>query len=41
MDLEYAIKLVRSIGECEIGTIKKMAINRVLEELNKYMETKT
>lgn len=41
MDLEYAIKLVRSIGECEVGTIKKMAINRVLEELYKYMETKT
>ena len=41
MDLDYAIKLVRSIGECEVGTMKKIAINRVLEELYKYMETKT
>lgn len=36
MDLEYAIKLVRSIGECEVGTIKKMAINMVLKELEEY-----
>lgn len=33
MDLEYAIKLCRSIGECEVGTIKKQAINRVIDEL--------
>ena len=32
-DLEYAIKLCRSIGECEVGTIKKLAINRVVDEL--------
>lgn len=34
MNLEYAIKLCRSIGECEVGTIKKQAINRVLDEIS-------
>lgn len=33
MDLNYAIKLCRSIGECEVGTIKKQAINRVIDEI--------
>ena len=35
MDLDYAIKLCRSIGECEVGTIRKMAINRLIEEVEK------
>lgn len=33
MDLDYAIKLCRSIGECEVGTIKKQAINRIIDEI--------
>lgn len=36
MDLDYAIKQVKTIGECEVGTIRKEAINRILEELEKY-----
>ena len=41
MDLEYAIRLCKSIGECEIGTIRKKAIRMVVEELEKYIkETK-
>lgn len=35
MDLDYAIKLCRSIGECEVGNIKKQAINMVVDELLK------
>ena len=35
MDLDYAIKLCRSIGECEVGTIRKIAINRLIEEVEK------
>ena len=35
MNLDYAIRLCRTIGECEVGTIRKEAINRVLEELEK------
>lgn len=35
MDLDYAIRLVKSIGECEVGTIKKMAINMVVSELER------
>lgn len=35
MDLDYAIKLCRSIGECEVGNIKKQAINKVIDELLK------
>lgn len=38
MDLEYAIKLCRSIGECEVGTLKKQAINRVIDELLKMFD---
>ena len=37
MELEYAIRLCLTIGECEVGTIKKLAIRHVLEELEKYM----
>lgn len=33
MDLDYAIKLCRNIGECEVGTIKKQAINRLIDEI--------
>ena len=35
MDLEYAIKLARSIGECEVGVLKKQAINMIIDELLK------
>lgn len=35
MDLEYAIKICRSIGECEVGNIRKQAINRIIDELLK------
>ena len=38
MDLNYAIKLCRSIGECEVGNIKKQAINRVVDELLQYRD---
>lgn len=38
MDLNYAIKLCRSIGECEVGTLKKQAINRVIDELLKMFD---
>lgn len=33
MSLQYAIQLCRSIGECEIGTIRKQAISRIIDEL--------
>ena len=33
MDLDYAIRLCRTIGECEVGTIKKMAIDRLISEI--------
>ena len=35
MDLDYAIRLCRTIGECEVGTIKKMAIDRIISEIEK------
>ena len=38
MELEYAIRLCKSIGECEVGTIKKQAINMVVNELLQYLQ---
>lgn len=38
MELDYAIRLCKSIGECEVGTIKKQAINTVIDELLKYCD---
>ena len=35
VDLNEAIKQCRTIGECEVGTIRKMAINRLIEEVEK------
>lgn len=35
MDLEEAIRQCRTIGECEVGTIRKMAINRLIDEILK------
>ena len=35
MDLEEAIRYCRSICECEVGTIRKMAINRLIDEILK------
>ena len=35
MDLDEAIRICRTIGECEVGTIRKMAINRLIDELSK------
>lgn len=35
VDLDYAIRLCRTIGECEVGTIKKMAIERLITEIEK------
>lgn len=42
MDLEYAIRVCRTIGECEVGTIRKQAINRLIDEVLKmYQESVT
>ena len=38
MDIEYAIKLCRTIGECEIGTIKKMALNMIIDKLEELLK---
>ena len=35
MDLEYAIKVCKTIGECEVGTIRKQAITRLIDEVLK------
>lgn len=35
MDLEYAINLCLTIGECEVGTFRKQAILRLIEEIRK------
>ena len=40
MDIDEAIRQCRTIGECEVGTIRKIAINRVIEELQKLREGK-
>lgn len=42
MDLEEAIRYCRTIGECEVGTIRKMAINRLIDEIlqNSYKKVK-
>lgn len=33
MDLDYAIQQCKTIGECEVGTIRKMAISRLIAEI--------
>lgn len=38
MDLEYAIRVCRTIGECEVGTIRKQAINRLIDEVLKMYQ---
>lgn len=35
MDLEQAIRLCKTIGECEVGTMRKIAINTLIEEIQK------
>lgn len=42
MDLDEAIRYCRTIGECEVGTIRKMAINRLIDEIlkNSYKKVK-
>lgn len=32
MDLKEAIRLCLTIGECEVGTMRKLAIQRLIEE---------
>lgn len=32
MSLEEAIRLCLTIGECEVGTMRKLAIQRLIEE---------
>ena len=32
MDLQEAIRLCQTIGECEVGTIRKLAIQRLIDE---------
>lgn len=38
MDLYEAIRQCKTIGECEVGTIRKMAISMVIQELEKRLE---
>jgi hypothetical protein len=35
MNIDEAIRIVKSIGECEVGTIRKLAINTIIAELEK------
>lgn len=35
MDLDEAIRICQTIGECEVGTIRKMAIQTLIDEISK------
>lgn len=38
MDLEEAIRHCRTIGECEVGTIRKMAINILIDYVLEHLK---
>ena len=35
MSIDEVIRQLKTIGECEVGTIRKISISRAIEELEK------